>query len=57
MYEIFFLIYAILWIVPCMIIAHAKDKDLVKAFFASLLFGLFALIYYIFAKHELMKYK
>lgn len=37
---------------PCMIIAKAKNKSMANAFFASLFFGLFALIYYIFAKRE-----
>ena len=32
--------------------AHAKNKSVVKAFFAGLFFGMFALIYYIFAKSE-----
>ncbi|MCK9319904.1 hypothetical protein [Methanoculleus sp.] len=57
MLETLILIYIILWIIPCMIIAHTKNKDLGTAFLASLLFGLFALIYYIFVQSELPKEK
>ena len=45
-------IYVLVWIIPSMIIAGAKNKSLIKAFFASLLFGIFALIYYIFASPQ-----
>lgn len=46
------IIYVMLWIIPCMIIASAKNKSVANAFFASLFFGVFALIYYIFARSE-----
>lgn len=50
--ETLVIIYVVLWIIPCMIIASAKNKSVGKAFAASLLFGIFALIYYIFARSE-----
>jgi len=48
----FVLIYVILWIIPCMIIAKTKNLNLLDAFFISLFFGFFALIYYIFVKSK-----
>lgn len=42
------LIYVVLLIIPTMVIAKAKNKDLGNALGAVLLFGVFALIYYIF---------
>ena len=50
--ETLILIYVLLWIIPCMVIASAKNKSVGKAFIASLFFGVFALIYYIFAGRE-----
>ncbi len=50
--EILVVIYVLLWIIPCMIIASAKNKSVANAFLASLLFGVFALIYYIFVSSE-----
>ena len=46
--ETIILIYIFLWMIPCMIIASAKNRSVGNAFLASLFFGLFALIYYIF---------
>lgn len=54
-FETLVIIYVILWIIPCMIIASAKNKSVANAFFASLFFGVFALIYYIFARSEPQK--
>ncbi|MBU0471517.1 MAG: zinc-ribbon domain-containing protein, partial [Nanoarchaeota archaeon] len=51
-YEGLITFYVLVWMVPCMVIASAKNKSVGKAFLASLLFGLFALIYYIFARSE-----
>jgi|GEM_PF-6475361 len=45
-------LYILVWIIPCMVIASAKNKSVGKAFVASVLFGVFALIYYIFAARE-----
>lgn len=50
--ETLIIIYVLIWIIPCMIIASAKNKSVGMAFIASLLFGAFALIYYIFAGRE-----
>ncbi len=51
------IVYVIVWIIPCMIIAHTKHKDVGMAFLASLAFGFFALIYYIFCDREKSKGK
>ena len=53
--ETLILIYVLIWVIPCMIIASAKNKSLGMAFIASLFFGIFALIYYIFAGRETSK--
>ena len=57
MFEDLFTIYFLIWIVPCMIIASAKNKSVGKAFVASLFFGFFALVYYIFVSSEPSKEK
>lgn len=44
--------YFLFLMLPSMIIAKAKNKSVLNAFFGSLLFGIFALIYYIFARSE-----
>ena len=50
--ETLIVIYVLIWVIPCMIIASAKNKSVGMAFIASLFFGVFALIYYIFAGRE-----
>lgn len=49
---IFILIATIAWIFLCVHIAKQKGKNTTNAFFAGLLFGIFALIYYLTAKSE-----
>ncbi len=51
-FETLVAMYVILWIIPCMIIASAKNKNVGNAFIGSLLFGFFALLYYVFARSE-----
>lgn len=47
----------VFFVIPCMIIAYAKNRSILNAFASSLIFGIFALIYYIFVSHELPKEK